>query len=182
MNSQEQITLNTIQALYQSLSKNGESWSTIVFNYLNNFETSLFNDSIQDKYIAIKQVLGMYGGMGSINDQGFDTLTNSLKDTTYIEALNLLKSYWKDMGNEYHQDDSFQILPIGTMVKFIPNTIRYFDKNQTPMYIESSSKHLETIWKVISNQLRDITNMIEYGIYANGTYSTARHTSLRILS
>jgi hypothetical protein len=177
---QELKVLNAINNLYQSLSEEGKSWDGIVYQRMKIFETSVAKKDILEKFSSVKQVLAMYGGMGSIEDQDFNSTTNEMKDKVYSEGFALLKSYWKELGNESYGDNDFEIFPIGTKVKLLPGSVRYFDNNQMPIYASNDMEDLATIWKVISNRNRDITNMIEYGIYANGTYSTARHSCLEI--
>jgi hypothetical protein len=180
MTLQEQKVLNAINNLYQSLSEEGKSWDGIVYQRMKIFETSVEKKGILEKFSSVKQVLAMYGGMGSIEDQDFNSTTNELKDKVYSECFALLKSYWKELGNESYGDNDFAIFPIGTKVKLLPGSVRYFDNNEIPVYASKNMEDLATIWKVISNRNRDITNMIEYGIYAKGTYSTARHSCLEI--
>lgn len=180
MTLQEQKVLNVINNLYHSLSDEGKSWDGIVYQRMKIFETSVGKEDIHERFTGVKQVLQMYGGMGSINDQDFNNITDKVIREVYSECFALLKSYWKELGNESYGDNDFKIFPIGTKVKLLPSSVRYFDNNEMPVYTSSDKEDLGTIWKVISNQNRDITNMIEYGINANGTYLTARHTCLEM--
>jgi hypothetical protein len=177
---QEHKVSDILQTLFQKLSDEKHLWKYSVEGCLTIFQESIKGNDLKQKFSEVKNILSMYGGMGSINDQGFNEDTNKLKDQLYAYSFELLKEYWKDLGNEFHTDDEFLILAIGTKVKFINNSIRYFDNDQRPVFANFERKGEETVWKVISNQNRDITNMPTYGIVNNGTYSSARHNSLTI--
>ena len=179
MTTQEQKVLTAITELSQNLYNEG--WHETVQKRLELFNDSLQYVDIQVKYNGVKSILSMYGGMGSINDQPFNNRTEKLKNELYLVAFDLLKIYWKNLGNEFHDDNEFSLFPIGAKVKLTPNTIRYFDNDEKPVY--TPDKHLldQTIWRIISNSSRDITNMPAYGINSNGTYSSARHNCLTLL-
>lgn len=176
----EKEILETLESLYQRLVNDNHLYNYTINGRFVTFKQSVSNGTLNEKYYEVKNILSMYGGMGSLNDVINSGELKKLVEILYKKSCDLLRIYWRYLGNEFHEDDEYIIIPIGTKVKLINNMIMLHDSDQKHSFTYFERPEDKTVWEVVSNHYRDITNMVEYRIKNGATYQLARHTSLEI--
>ena len=183
MNDQEQKTLEILRNLNGLLQAQNPPMAKQMNYFVNDFfveADKLFHaeNNLEEKNALAKYIKSAYcGGGGLFND--YPTAEDCRKPISQLrESISiLLKSYWREMGNECHDPAQFELFPVGAIVEFIVGEISHYSESGVPTYVVKES----TNWEVVTNNSTDISDMPEYILSSANSFShpIARHNALR---
>jgi len=70
----------------------------------------------------------------------------------------VLRVHWRALGRPSHTV-KITALPVGTAVRLIPGTTRYFERDESPVIVADTPAVTSQTWRVVRYEGPDITNM-----------------------
>jgi len=122
-----------------------------------------------------KDIVGIYGAMGSFNDNMYPNAVREQQNSLYIAAENVVRCTRKELGGTWFDIPATDQLKVGDEVKLIKGQVISLLRDETPQMAPQSPM----IYKVISLLTNDVDNMPRYHIKADSHVRYARHNALR---
>ena len=186
MNSDEQQLIIRLAEMGQCLRFNDKRWSD-KFNEDSVRAREHFNRDaeVKDKYDLVRQIYAYYeSGMGGLHEVVPEECVPT--KTALFQLVNaLLRVYWKELGRETHDYSSYEIIPEGTHVRLLPNTVIYQRPDFEPAIVPDTDEVAKQVWSIIKCEGPDVTNMPSYAIWrikGGASVRSARQESLAIIA
>jgi len=130
------------------------------------------------KYDEARQLQGVYGGMGSVNDYPWSKKAEQSKETLYVAIGEVLRVYWGDMGHPVHDPRSFELYAIGTGVRLVAGRTLIVDRDSKERRVTKADARRK--WKVTWLHPPDISGMPMYQVQAGSHIQLARHDAIEL--
>ncbi len=130
----------------------------------------------------VRALLGMYGGMGSVNDWPWSKGAEDAKEELYNCLVAALGVYWGLKGGERHDPASFPVLEVGTRVRLVRDGVYAVDTAGTHHAVDRETFPTDDVWEVRMAYGPDITGTPTYGISAGDRYVSARVSALEVIA
>ena len=88
----------------------------------------------------------------------------------------LLRKYWKLLGNEWHEPGSIEPIPNGKTVKLVLGELCLYEKDDKPLFVVEESDN----WVVHCLAWFDYSNMPVYILERGTSTKYARHNALEV--
>jgi hypothetical protein len=134
---------------------------------------------VAEKDSVVCALLGMYGGMGSVNDFPWSPKGERAKQVLYDALIDARRSYFSQAGGESHDPASFALLEIGTCVRLIQGSTFHIDSRGRMFIVESREFPPEEVWDIRAQFPPDITGMPTYSLSCGNRQVVARHEALQ---
>lgn len=141
----------------------------------------IFNDtdsSVQKKYQESRRLESIFGGMGSVNDYPWSPQAEQTKEALFQAVQNVLRIYWKELGNQVYDPTMFDLLTVGTKVRLIECKTMFINRDES--VVEVTWRVAQKKWKVAAINQPDVSGMPTYVLRSGNTYQVARHESIQI--
>lgn len=178
--SEEQRLLVRLQRLSDALRPHDAHWAGVLAT-LHDEAAAEFADGspVARRYQLARKVEGVFGGMGSLNDIAMPGECQRLHGELFAAVGAVLRVYWRGMGRPSY-DLRAPLLPVGAAVRLIPGTVRYYNRDESPVVVTDTPAVRTQTWRVVRYEGPDITNMPSYLVQQDDTLMTARHESLEL--
>ena len=138
------------------------------------------NSDLAEKFDFVSTHNYSTGSMGSLNDGVVPDGCKSQQRELYKSINELLRLYWKELGREWHDYSTFNLLCEGAKVCLIPGKV-IFCNSVYSAEVLPEEEHLERPWVVLRCEGPDITNMPTYTVRRDNTFRSARHEALKTI-
>jgi hypothetical protein len=180
--SEEGTLLASLQSLSDALKPYDSHWSGVLATLHDEAAAEFASGSpVSRRYQLVRQIEGLFGGMGSLNDIEMTGGCQQLHDELFAAVNSVLRFYWRGLGRPSHHFQAAP-LPIGASVRLIVGTVRYFNRDESPIVVEDNPVVKGQTWRVVRYEGPDITNMPSYLLQNDNTFMSARHESLELLN
>jgi hypothetical protein len=178
---EEEALLASLQRLRDALRPHNSHWADVLAR-LRDEAAGEFSRSapVSRRYQLARKIEGLFGGMSSLNDIERPGECERLHTELFAAVQNLLRVYWRALGRPSHSA-SVTPLPVGAVVRLIPGTTRYFERDESPVVVADTATVRNQEWRVVRYEGPDITNMPSYLVQQGSTFLTARHESLEVV-
>lgn len=126
----------------------------------------------------VQNLLGMYGGMGSVNDFPWSPGGNEAKEALYARLQDARRLYFGLAGGEQHDPASFPVLEVGARVRVVQGSTYHVDNSGKRFTVEPDAFPPDAVWEVRIAYDPDITGTPTYGISFANRYVQARVSAL----
>ncbi len=178
--SEEDKLLECLLRLSTALERHDSPWAKVLAT-LHGEATTAFADGspVSCRYQIARKIEGLFGGMGSLNDIEMPERCQQMSGELYAAVKNVLRVYWRELGRPSH---IFRValFPVGAAVRLVPGTVRYYNRDESPVVIEDTPAVKSEVWHIVGLELNDITNMPQYLIQRENAFMLARHKSLEL--
>jgi hypothetical protein len=132
------------------------------------------NASPQERYSFARSIQGIYGAMGSFNDNLYSDVTRRLQATLYSKAEEELRSCWKLLGKPWHNIPEGEVFCRDEHVTLVAGQIISLGRDES----ERRAPHSPLVYLVEERIANDVDNMPRYRIKADSHVWNARHGAL----
>lgn len=124
-----------------------------------------------------KEVLSLFGGMGSFNDAAYaySQETRTLQERLFTCAEDEVRACWKALGRPWHDIADAELLAPGDTVELIAGEVIWLGAGGE----SAKAPRSPLTYRVIERLGRDFDNMPLYAIAAESRRRIARHNALR---
>jgi len=180
--SEEETLLASLQRLSDALRPHDSHWAGVLAT-LHSEAAGEFSSGapVSRRYQVARQIERLFGGMGSLNDIEMPGDCQRLHTELFAAIQSVLRVYWRALGRPSHTARITPML-VGTAVRLIPGTTRYFERDESPVVVEDTPAVKSQTWRVVRYDGPDITNMPSYLVQHDNTFMSARHESLELLN
>ncbi|HMJ66845.1 MAG TPA: hypothetical protein VK615_16000 [Candidatus Binatia bacterium] len=180
--SEEETLLASLQRLSDALRPHDSHWAGALAALHDEAAAEFASGApVSRRYQVARKIERLFGGMGSLNDIEMPGECQRLHTELFARVQSVLRVYWRALGRPSHTAQVAP-LPVGTTVRLIPGTTRYFERGESPVVVADTPAVRSQTWRVVRYDGPDITNMPSYLVQHDDTFMTARHEALELLS
>ena len=129
----------------------------------------------------VLKLLGMYGGMGSVNDFPWSGPCEAITEELYRRLTTARGVYHGLAGGERHDPATFPELATGTRVRLLPGSTYYVDTSGTEHTVDDELSSPDDVWEIVASYGPDITGVPAYGLAHADRLVSARIVAIRKL-
>jgi hypothetical protein len=179
--SEETMLLTNLRELSDALRPHNSHWASVLVTlHQEAADEFIGGASVSKRYQIARKIESLFGGMGSLNDIEMPGDCKRLHDELFSAVESVLRDYWRALGRESHTG-TIRPLPVGASVHLVPGTVRYFERDESPVLVEDKPAVRSQLWQVVRYDGPDITNMPSYLVQHNETFMNARHEALELV-
>jgi len=157
--SEEEKLLASLQRLSDALQPHDAHWAGILAALRDEAVREFVGGTpVSRRYQIARKIEGLFGGMGSLNDIQMTGECQRLHAALFTAVENVLRVHWRALGRPSHTA-KITPLPVGTAVRLIPGTTRYFERDESPVIVADTPAVTSQTWRVVRYEGPDITNM-----------------------
>jgi len=127
-------------------------------------------------------LLGMYGGMGSVNDFPWSEGAEAAKEELYARLVDARSLYHARAGGEHHDPASFPTLEVGERVRLVEGRTYHVDTSGKQFTVDPEVFPVADVWTVTRAYGPDITGTPTYGLSFRNRHVQARVSALEVVS
>lgn len=179
--SEEQILLASMQRLSDALRPVDSHWAGVLATLRDEVASEFASGApVGRRYQVARKIESLFGGMGSLNDINMPGECKRLHEELFAAVKGVLRVYWRALGRQSYAG-KVKPFPVGAPVRLVPGTVRYFERDESPVVIQDTPTVRSQTWRVVRYEGPDITNMPSYLVQHDDTFMTARHESLDLV-
>ena len=154
-------------------------WSGILSRFRSQLPAVFTTASHDERYRFLRELESLYSGMGSLNDDSLSPAGEQARGALYATIQDALRDSWRALGREHHTTSS-RLHPIGSIVRLIPGSTRYLNRDGSACIVSDTASETRHTWRVVQHDAPDVTNMPQCTITDDSTFMLARHDSLAL--
>lgn len=160
-------------------------WKEFILSQIEIFEAEYISATREKKREKLLTLEGMYGGMGTLNDE----LTDLKKKKYLIDLVEIiddeLRRNWQELGKPSNNITTNELYAIGQFVELVEGEVWCVESSGRDKRVPEQSHLINKQWKISAMTSPDITNMPVYSLSKpsprGGTQlKHVRHNALRL--